>query len=94
MSIEPSPEEVQITLQPDEALVLFELLSRWTTGKEAVRPAPEMFVSTAEPIALDCLLGRLEKILVAPFRSDYYLLLTGARDRLVSHYGADFPFGS
>jgi hypothetical protein len=69
-------ELVPIELSPDEALVLFEFLSRFSdTGSLAVE-------DPAEEQALVRLLGLLEKRLAEPFRPDYRELVRQARDRL------------
>ena len=80
----PSDDDVAtIHLTPDEALVLFELLSRWSDGKgRGKTPSPECFVSTAEPVVLNKLLAYLERQLVAPFKKDYDRILKQPRDRL------------
>jgi len=71
-----SKEEVQISLTKDEALVLFEMLSRFSeTDKLTIE-------HQSEERALwnfNCL---LEKELVEPFKSEYAELLQAARERL------------
>ena len=67
---------VNLQLTPDEALVLFEFLSRFSdTGSPAVE-------DQAEQGALWNLTCLLEEQLVEPFRPDYRALLLAARDRL------------
>ena len=67
---------VQFELTADEALVLFDLLSRYCdTDVLAVE-------DQAEQRALWNLLGLFEKQLVEPFRLDYGELLATARERL------------
>ncbi len=56
--------EVQISLSADEALVLFEFLSRFDESNEL------MIVDQAEERALSNLLGPLQKQLVPPFQQD------------------------
>jgi len=69
-------EPVQLELTGDEALVLFEFLSRFDdNGLLAIR-------DQADERALRSLHGRLEKRLVAIFHPDYKSLLAAARDRL------------
>jgi hypothetical protein len=69
-------EPVPIELTGDEALVLFELLSRFSdTNTFAIE-------DQAEARALWNLLCLLQKRLVAPFRPDYREILSQARDRL------------
>jgi hypothetical protein len=68
--------EVQISLTADEALVLFEFLSRFEESNELT------IVDQAEERALANLLGPLQKQLVSPFRHDYLELLKQARNKL------------
>jgi hypothetical protein len=71
------PERVlSVELTSDEALVLFEFLHRFAdTGALTV-------ADQAEERALWNLSASLERVLVAPFASNYEQLLKGARDRL------------
>jgi hypothetical protein len=69
---------VQITLEDDEALVLFELLA---SGRLSG------IVETAERNSLWALEALLEKQLVAPLSSDYSAVLESARASLVNRYG-------
>jgi len=69
---------VQFTLSADEALVLFEWVSRFTET-----PSGE-FEDQAEEKVLWIIEGILEKALVAPFRADYGELLAAARDAVRS----------
>jgi hypothetical protein len=65
-----------VTLSADEALVVFELLSRYEQdGQLAVADAAEGHV-------LARLLGALERHLVAPFDPRYPALLAAARTRV------------
>jgi hypothetical protein len=66
----------QISLEPDESLVLFEFLSRHS-GAGRLQPS-----EPGEREALDNLLAALEKTLVEPFRSDYKRRVEEARARL------------
>jgi hypothetical protein len=68
--------EFHISLTADEALVLFEFLSRFEESNEMT------IVDQAEERALANLLGPLQKQLVSPFRNDYVELLKQARNRL------------
>lgn len=70
------PSEVHLRLTPDEALVLFEFLSRYSDTDELV------LEDQAEQRALWNLCCKLEKELVEPFNPDYVKLLQSARDRL------------
>ncbi|MGN7803433.1 hypothetical protein ACTJKE_11955 [Ensifer sp. 22521] len=76
------PDSAEIRLSPDEALVLFDLLSRWCEENDAPTPGAECFESTAECAVLHGLLADLEKQLVAPFRADYADVVNEARLRL------------
>lgn len=75
-------EPILLEFSRDEALVLFELLSRFSnSGSLALE-------DQAEEVALWGLTGMFEKVLVEPFREDYAELLNAARDRL-RHNQAD-----
>ncbi|OCP01841.1 hypothetical protein BC374_02650 [Ensifer sp. LC13] len=78
-----SPDSAEIRLSPDEAVVLFELLSRWSEENVAPTPDAACFESTAECAVLLGLLAGLQKQLVAPFREDYAAIVKAARRRLV-----------
>jgi hypothetical protein len=69
-------QKVQIELTGDEALVLFELLSRYSDSESLV------IEDQAEQRALWNLFGVLEKQLAEPLRLEYVELLQGARERL------------
>jgi len=79
-----------IRLEPDEALVLFELLSRWSSDGEAAKPASDCFESPAEVAALLGVLADLEGQLAEPFGKDYEERLAAARERLALKVGDDF----
>lgn len=68
--------EAQISPSADEALVLFEFLSRFDESNELT------IVDQAEERALSNLLGPLQKQLVPPFQQDYVEQLQQARNRL------------
>jgi hypothetical protein len=68
--------EVQISLTADEALVLFEFLSRFEESNELT------IVDPAEERALSNLLGPLQKQLASPFQHDYLEQLQRARNKL------------
>jgi hypothetical protein len=69
-------EPVQLKLTGDEALVLFEFLSRFDDeGSLAIE-------DQAEERALWNFHGQLQKQLAEPFHRDYKALLAAARDRL------------
>ena len=69
-------ETVSLDLTPDEALVLFELVSRYSDSDRLET------VDQAEQRVLWNLCARLEKALVEPFDPDYAALLAAARHRL------------
>lgn len=70
---------VVIRLDGNEAVVLFELLSRWAASENSATPTSECFKNSAEGAVLLGLLAELEKQLVAPFKSDYQHILQKAR---------------
>jgi len=72
--------EVQIFLNADEALVLFEFLSCFEESNEL------KIVDQAEARALSNLLGPLQKQLVPPFQEDYVEHLRQARNRLRDNF--------
>jgi hypothetical protein len=67
---------IDVRLTPDEALVLFEFLSRYSDSDEL------KLEDQAEQRALWNLCCRLEKQLVEPFKPNYMELLKTARNRL------------
>ena len=67
---------VRLELEPDEALVLFEFLSRYSDEQVLA------IEDKAEQVALWNLLCLLEKQLVEPFLPEYSRLVRDARDRL------------
>lgn len=71
---------LQISLTADEALVLFDLLSRFEESNELT------IVDQAEERALSKLLGPLQKQLVPPFQEDYAEQLRQARNRLRDNF--------
>jgi hypothetical protein len=74
--------DVIVTLTPDEALVLFDLLHRWEdSGIDPVLMPGEQ----AALWALSCL---LESTLAEPFDRDYAELVNQARQRLAERGGA------
>jgi hypothetical protein len=72
---------VTITLEDDEALVLFEWLSREVDDRNGERLAP-VLVSPGEFWALNAAHCLLEAQMVAPFRQDYREAVLAARARL------------
>lgn len=73
-------EPVNLELSPDEALVLFEWLSR-TDQDDALEPLVEHW---SEQLALWAVLGKLEGVLAEPFDPSYKELLLAARERMVA----------
>ncbi len=65
-------EPFDVSVSPDEALVLFEWLSELDTSK----------LNAAEMAAVNALTAALERRLVAPFQPNYQELLAAARSRL------------
>jgi len=82
-------DRAQINLDCDEAVVLFELLSRWSNSKPPETPDSACFESTAEGAVLNTVLYSLERQLVAPFKPDYDLILRRARKALALQW--DYP---
>jgi len=84
-----TPDHIDVRLTPDEALVLFEFLSRYCERDE-LRVEDE-----AEQRALWNLCGLLAKQSVEPFEPDYRELLQSARNRLREDDGktSDAPTG-
>jgi hypothetical protein len=72
---------MQLVLGPDEALVLFEWLSRCEES------GSYEFIDGAEGHVLSRILGRLESMLAEPFRADYSDLVEAARNRIRAEYG-------
>jgi len=69
--------EITIKLTKDEALVLFELLSRFSENDNK-----EIFQDAAEEKALWVIEEQLEKILVEPFKPNYQDIIQEARNRI------------
>lgn len=72
---------ITITLEADEALVLFEWLSREVDDRDGAGLAP-VLVSPGESWALNALHCLLEAQVVAPFQLDYAEAVRAARARL------------
>ena len=70
-------DEITIKLDKDEALVLFDFLSR-INDKEL----KEIFEDQAEQKALWILEGQLEKQLVEPFKPEYKDIVREARNKI------------
>ena len=69
--------EITITMNKDEALVLFEFLSRFNENDNK-----EIFQDQAEEKVLWRIEGQLEKILVEPFMPNYQDIIKEARNRI------------
>jgi len=69
-------EQVTLTLPPDEAVVLFEWLTRFNSSDG------QPFEDQAEQRVLWNLEASLESILSEPFRPDYAQILADARSRV------------
>lgn len=78
-------EDVTLPFTPDEALVLFEWLSRETKSDAGWNNQKLAFVHPSERVALWNLLAALESNLVEPFQANYNVLLDDARNRLTEH---------
>ena len=72
-----------VPLDADEALVLFEVLSRWSNDEK-----PLEVTDSSEATALNAVLAQLERQLVDPFRADYAERLEKARAALRRRGGA------
>ena len=70
-------DKITIRLDKDEALVLFDFLSRFNSEKHK-----DIFHDQAEEKTLWQIEGQLEKILVEPFMPNYQDILIEARNRL------------
>ena len=88
MQSSPDPEDAAtVHFAPDEAVVLLNMLSRWTERDAAGdTPSRTCFESTAEMSVLNDLLCDLEKQLVAPFKEDFGRILEEARNRLADRW--------
>ena len=76
---------MQVVLGGDEAIVLYDLLSRWIDG-EGATPDDSCFEDASECAVLHELLARLEKDLAAPFEPDYLEIVAQARARLAARW--------
>lgn len=71
---------VRLKLSADEALVLFE----WLSKRDDDDALDSLIEHWSEQLVLWRLLRQLEKTLAEPFRPDYAGLLVAARERLVA----------
>ncbi len=70
-------EGIEINCSKDEALVLFDFLSRFNQATNA-----SFFEDQAEQRVLGNIETQLEKILVEPFEPDYINIIKQARNRI------------
>ena len=77
-----SADEAVLRLTGDEAIVLFELLTRSAE-------ADALFGDDSERAVVHWILCDLEKQMVAPLREDYRHVLEGARKRIAERWGGD-----
>jgi hypothetical protein len=70
-------QKINLTITNDEALVLFEFLTRFNQSEHA-----NIFEDKAEQKTLWILEGQLEKQLVEPFRPDYKDIIREARNKI------------
>lgn len=70
-------QKINLTVTKDEALVLFEFLSRFNQSEHS-----DIFEDQAEQKILWLLEGQLEKQLVEPFKPDYFEIIKNARDKI------------
>ncbi|OHV82775.1 hypothetical protein [Rhizobium sp. LCM 4573] len=79
------PTEISVDLTSSEAIVLFELLSRWVADDNSP-PGNDSFDHPSEWAVLQGVLTSLESQLVAPFREDYKKILSQAREAVSLDY--------
>ncbi len=72
---------VDLKLDRDEAIVLFEVLARWIDDAPKPTPDPGCFDSPSEIYVLHQLYEKLKVSLPEPERSDYLAVLAEARGR-------------
>jgi hypothetical protein len=76
---------ISINLTNDEALVLFDFLSRFDdSGKLA-------FAHSSEYLALQSISAQLDKTLIEPFQPDYTQSLERSRSIVSAGFDGDFP---
>ena len=78
---------VQLELDKEEALVLFDFLQREIDDRNSVRLKP-LAMHDGELWALNGLNSLLERKLAEPFRKDYPALLSKAQESLVERWGS------
>jgi hypothetical protein len=81
--------DFSVTLDADQALVLFDLLARWEGDQDAPRPSDECFESAAEVRVLIDLFQKLDEALVhrLPAVEQYEVAVRQARLRVASGDG-------
>jgi hypothetical protein len=79
-------ENINITLSPDEALVLFDFFSRFCDDDDDFT-----LRHTAEYLAFMRISAQLDKALVEPFQPQYLELLRAARDRIAAGFEGQAP---
>ena len=83
-------EEIAVRLSSEEAVVLFELLSRWCNDNNRPTPDGACFEDRSECAVLHGVLSALETQLVAPLRSDYRQIVSRSRELLAERWdGSD-----
>jgi len=70
-------QEINITLNKDQALVLFEFVSRFNEANHK-----DLFHDQAEEKMMWLIEGQLEKILTEPFMPDYMEIIKSARNKI------------
>lgn len=75
-----------LELENEQALVFFELLSRWIDDHLQPTPSAECFQSPAELVVLKQIDEKLKAALSEPFQADYLETLRAARDRLSDEF--------
>lgn len=79
-------ETTKLELERDQALVLFELLSRWIDDHPQPTPSADCFQSPAELVVLSQIDEKLKATLSETFRTDYLEILKAARERLSNEF--------
>ena len=69
-------DEVRLNLNADEAIILFDLPSRWINDDGTLTPSAQHFEAPSECAVLHAVLCGLEQQLVAPLRADGDVTLT------------------
>lgn len=83
---DPHRDGAEIRLDANEAIVLFELLSRWCDRKATRTPSSDCFEHNAECAVLNDILATLESQMVAPLQQNYKQTLEDARNSLASKW--------